>query len=258
MSISELKLEQLAAGELGADEAALIRARLDDDADAKARFELIESTTPKILERYTPNAVCEEVARRVRIVEARDAMAGEPSGFERLILSLRWVAAVACIAGAMTFLVPDKDQEQPDFRLKGATAELVVHRVVADVAERLEQETPVRMNDRLQVSIVGGRGRHVVVISIDGRGQVTLHHPQSRETKPLRDQKFSLPTSYQLDDAPAYERFFLVSSLGVLSPQAVVEAARVLVAKGGAESGELGGFSDSVEVKSLRLVKGSP
>jgi hypothetical protein len=72
-------------------------------------------------------------------------------------------------------------------------------------------------------------------VSIDGRGEVTLHHP-ARPDEPatlVARGQHALDHAYELDDAQAYERFVLVTSGDeTLSPAAVLEAARDLALQG--------------------------
>ena len=52
-----------------------------------------------------------------------------------------------------------------------------------------------------------------VLLSIDGARKVTLHWPEAgqRRRRPLQASgEMRLPSAYELDDAPAFERFFLV------------------------------------------------
>jgi hypothetical protein len=69
-----------------------------------------------------------------------------------------------------------------------------------------------------------------VIISIDGRGVVTLHYPEEGHApaKLELNRKVLLPRAYQLDDAPGFERFFYLSSKNPVNVGAVMEAARSL------------------------------
>ena len=60
----------------------------------------------------------------------------------------------------------------------------------------------------------GPGGRFGVLLSIDGAGHVTLHLPESAARRRRADAQgeIRLPSAYELDDAPAFERFLLVTS----------------------------------------------
>ena len=80
--------------------------------------------------------------------------------------------------------------------------------------------------DRLQVSIVGAAGQFAVVCSIDGHGQVTQHFPTDGEFAKVTESPFNLPNSYELDDAPGFERFILFTSSQPLSVEVMLERVR--------------------------------
>jgi hypothetical protein len=69
-----------------------------------------------------------------------------------------------------------------------------------------------------------------VVFSVDGRGSVVLHYPSnaSDSTALSPGGAHALPFSYELDDAPGFERFFLVWSDNPIPVDAVLAAAKNL------------------------------
>ena len=74
-----------------------------------------------------------------------------------------------------------------------------------------------------------------MLLSIDGAGRVTLHLPdeRARSAAPLRAvREIPLPSAYELDDAPGFERFVLVTSPAPFSVADVRQAAKSLVARG--------------------------
>ena len=119
-------------------------------------------------------------------------------------------------------------------RLKGARPHLVVHRQTAGGAETLGAGDPARAGDVLQVGYVAapprGGATYGVILSIDGRGTVTLHHPSGEgpASRLEGEGERLLGHAYRLDDAPGYERFFLVTSPRPFRVSAALEAARKL------------------------------
>ncbi|MEO0603461.1 MAG: hypothetical protein AAF211_18630 [Myxococcota bacterium] len=63
--------------------------------------------------------------------------------------------------------------------------------------------------DTIQVGywVTGG---HTAILSVDGRGVVTTHLPAPGEAIPWLARRGVLDHGFRLDDAPDYERFFLV------------------------------------------------
>jgi hypothetical protein len=82
----------------------------------------------------------------------------------------------------------------------------------------------------VQIAYQAAGRRYGVVVSIDGRGRVTRHLPRTGDrAAPLRaGAPVPLPEAYRLDDAPGFERFFLVTSDAPFSVELVVRAAERL------------------------------
>lgn len=59
---------------------------------------------------------------------------------------------------------------------------------------------------------------------------VTLHYPEQERDSTLLDQeqKTLLQTSYELDDAPGFERFFFVTSKSKIDAAEVLKSVRLL------------------------------
>ena len=60
------------------------------------------------------------------------------------------------------------------------------------------------------------------------RKKVTLHYPESPNGSTALEPKGVLPSAYELDDAPEFERFVLVTSKEPVQVERVLEAARIL------------------------------
>lgn len=100
-------------------------------------------------------------------------------------------------------------------RLKGAAPQLAVFlKHGSDASLRLAQGARARSGDVIQVAYSGAGESFGVIISLDGRGQVTRHFPVDGEmASRLRSGGLvPLDSAYRLDDAPQAERFFLVTS----------------------------------------------
>jgi hypothetical protein len=114
-------------------------------------------------------------------------------------------------------------------RIKGDPL-LRVHRQGASEPELLANHARARRGDVLQLSYVSGGRPYGVVVSMDGRGAVTLHHPATLtgSTALAPGEAVTLDHAYELDDAPDFERFLFVTSEAPLDVATVLEAARLL------------------------------
>jgi hypothetical protein len=133
---------------------------------------------------------------------------------------------------------PEPEALEPDddpVRIKGLWPHLRVHRRGLAGIEELRDGDVARAGDLVQISYVAAGNRNGVVVSLDGRGHVTLHHP-ARPDAPaslVARGEHALDHAYELDDARAYEPFVLVTSGDEpLSPAAVLAAARDLAEQG--------------------------
>ena len=230
----------------------LFAALLQDDAEAQGRLTAIEESNQELLERFPTDVVFEEVERRLAAAPAEPERRPRPALGRAPI----WVAAAACAVLAGVVLLPG-GEERPGSRTKGTRPALVAHRVVDGATEQLATGDAARTKDRIQLSLLRAAGRHVVVVSIDGGGQVTLHYPfDAAEAVPVGRARFTLPRSYELDDAPGFERFVLVSAPVPVPPEAVLESARRLAARGAAaRTAPLGDLPPEAEQTSLLLEK---
>jgi hypothetical protein len=172
---------------------------------------------------HPPEVVVPAIRRRLEATRAR-----------RLPRAV-WLVPVAAAAALALWIgrdpAPALAPVEEGVRFKG-DARLVVHRRgPAGDAEPLAPGAVARAGDRLQLAYVAAGAAHGAVVSIDGRGGVTLHFPLTPDgaTALAPDGPTALPRSYELDDAPEFERFVLVTSDGAPVPvAAVLAAARAL------------------------------
>lgn len=124
---------------------------------------------------------------------------------------------------------PSLAAEQLRFGASGQ-AHLVVHRQLPGGDEVLASPATARAGDLLQLRYVRAGQRYGVIISIDGRGHVTLHSPLSphQSSRLPAAAKASLPRAFELDDAPAFERFIFITAALPIDVEAVLLAGYAL------------------------------
>jgi hypothetical protein len=131
---------------------------------------------------------------------------------------------------------PDPTTGPDGIRIKGQQAHLVIHRREVAGAVRLGPDSVTHEGDLLQVGYVAAGHRHGVIVSIDGGGAVTLHWPDAADESSALQQARSaegtaqgevvaLEHAYELDDAPAFERFVFVTADKPIDAAMVVDAA---------------------------------
>lgn len=236
LCIPQWLLERVALGELPPDALAAARARLEREPDGAGRLARLEEDSRRTLERHPPASVAAEVERRraarTRMDAAREAGQG---GWHGLSLAMPVAASLALLVLSTQRELPEPAPVRAPIvwtetgRIKG-DAMLRVHRQGASEPELLANHARARRGDVLQLSYVSGGRPHGVVVSVDGRGAVTLHHPATLtgSTALAASEAVTLGHAYELDDAPDFERFLFVTSDAPLDVATVLEAARLL------------------------------
>jgi len=230
--VSDLMLERYLLAELPADEAMRISFRAATDPDVRARLAALQQSDVEISEQYPDDLLARQVADRV----ARARPSRSPAR-----VAPRWVAlAGACaviVAAVLWIPLPRHPGDgnaassgvgtlEPD-RIKGEIASLMLHRKVGSGSELLTDGQTARRGDLVRVAYRTSSPRFGVIVSIDGRGVVTRHLPVDGGSAVALQQgsPIALEQAYELDDAPRWERFFLVTGEFAFSVQIVLDAA---------------------------------
>jgi hypothetical protein len=228
----EWLVERLHQGDLSPTAAAAVRARLEEEGGLP-RLEALARDDAGFLEAHPPGPTVAEIRRRA---------AGRPAPRERsrtiYFLALPLAAAAAAVL-ALRVPLPGLRSDE-DTRLKGGSPHLVVHRRVAGGdPEELARGARARPGNVLQLSVVSAGRPYGAVVSVDGRGVVTRHAPRDSGLAARLGVQGAVPLdhSYRLDDAPAFERFLLVTGDAPFDVEPVLDAVRRLVAEGVARAG---------------------
>lgn len=231
----ELVVEKLALGEASAQEQ-----RLATEAD-KRRAEELHRDNAEILARYPAHKLAAQIRHR--------AAAAAPSPSRRWV----WAPALATALGVLVVGVgsgylgelgsgrgrttgPGTPESGDGVRIKGSGPRILVFRKQGDQAAQLRPGAEAQAGDLLQLGYLASGQRYGVIVSIDARGGATLHFPATAaaSTELARTGPTMLEQAFQLDDSPAFERFFFVTAdqdhAAALSVALIMEKARALAA----------------------------
>jgi hypothetical protein len=217
-------LERLAAGELPSKQADELRATLRAQGEESRLAELIASNA-EILAALPADRVVREVERRAFRTTVKS----------RRPLFAFTMAAATCAAGLAVFIAV-RDHGSGDvggpivdngpvetIGIRGD--HLVIHRKTSTGFELVKDGAVVRRGDTLQLSYQAEGKRFGVIASVDGRGTVTLHLPETPgPAATLEPGLRNLAHAYELDDAPGFERFVFVTSDARFDTAAVASA----------------------------------
>lgn len=266
-TLPDYVLEQYALGELPAAEAADLDRRVAGDETLRRRLEDLRASNDQILARYPADRFAAAVAQRIAAQRGRPAIVPlDPPRASR-----RWLVAAPVLAAAAVVLLllvrPDQGRVAPaEFlpppvsettRAKGDGAYLCLYRHVGDRVETLADGQSAQQGDILQLSYVPMGRLHGVIVSIDGRRATTLHFPPAAgsSTRLRETGETLLAQAYELDDAPDFERFFLVTARGPIDVEMVMAAARLLAQSREGARAERMMLPDTLEQTSLLVPK---
>ncbi len=227
----EWLLERLALGELDDAAAADVRARLAAEGrDVDAELARLAASGRAILNEHPPARVAAAV--RARAADGRRGGRGWLVGAPIVLAS---AVALVLVARPAPHAKSPTTQAPEQITIKGdANARVVVYRRAGEASERLRDGMRAANGDLLQLAYLAGDASFGALLSIDGRGHVTAHWPEpgAEVAAPLSAKgEVRLPTAYELDDAPAFERFFLITADAPFPMTAVMNAARALAAR---------------------------
>lgn len=233
--ISEYYLERYALGELPIEEKEEIHKLAASFPEIQAALEEIKSSDREILALYPPMTIKASLMSELEKSQKKSFPL-------KPVLAISSVAAVFLVLMLFFPLLKQKpsiiypDAEQDLTLAKGIPAvdlsrtQLLVYRKIQDKVEILSDRQHARAGDLLQLAYVVTEESYGVILSIDGRGTVTLHLPEStgESTKLEWGKQFLLPNAIELDDAPEFERFFFLTSNAPIAVDGVLREAQEL------------------------------
>jgi len=231
--LPDLILERYRLGEMTPDEAAAFERRLHGDDELRQRLQALEASDEEIRRRHPPAVLAASVRWRL---EARATHAPRMTGAG--IFGLRWRTA-ALLAGVLVLVVlagppllgPGDESTEG---IKGLEPALQLFRKTPAGSEELRDGATARAGDLIRIGYRAAGHGWGVILSVDGRGVVTQHLPRdaARAARLSTESQALLDFAYELDDAPRWERFYLVAGSAPFDATPVIEAARAVAASG--------------------------
>ena len=211
--------------------------------ELKEALEELEVSDREILEKYKPADMAAAIAAKSgKITSPGKSRVIAGMKIDRRFGSRVLIPAAAAAVLALALILPlalraPVESGLDTIRVKGASeSELKIYRASSDgETETLESGTAAAEYDLLQLSYRSVKPEYGVILSVDGRGVVTLHFPaDSSAAAPLETGgEQYLPFSYELDDAPGFETFYLITSAAPFSAEVLMDLTAAAAAAGG-------------------------
>jgi hypothetical protein len=236
-NISDYILERYILDELPPERMKHICSLMRKDPTIERRIAKMQKSSAQILKRYPPESMVPRIINRAADASLSDALHGAKRipGKYYIFPSLAAIAILIIVA-VVPFIKGGYDSDWNPFmkdvtRIKGPDTAIYIYRKNRSGAELLADNSFTREKDLLQVAYFSAENTYGVIVSIDGRGTVTLHYPAppSKNTRIERNRKVLLPTAYELDSATGFERFIFVTSRHPIEIRLVHRAAEQLV-----------------------------
>lgn len=231
--IPQWKLERYALGELPPSELEIIKTQIANDPEAQTRLQQIDSSNREFLQQNDPHAAAK---RLTALSKARSRDESTSSGWIWKPVTAFAALAIAAFLGT-NMITTQGPVEQgmevamvspPDdgVRTKGLQNRIELWQKTGDSIAMILDGAKVNAGDLLQIRTQVDKKCFAAVISLDGRGNWTKHLPENGPQASAMEPGTSgfLPFSYQLDDAPRYEVFWLVTSDSAFSVDSLVKS----------------------------------
>ena len=237
--IPEITLEKYILKELPEKRMREIAAMAETDPGLMQRIEALKESNLNILEAHPPQEMAAAIERRYRAATRTDTVRQDdrPGLFGMLMRPRVLGPVMAAVTAAVViavFIPGTRTAYEPGYRngiettrVKGDGNNLYIYRNKNSSVELISNGAPAREGDLLQIACRTSENSYGAVLSIDGRGAVTMHLPADggRAVRLEPGKKLVLPKSYELDDAPHFERFFFITSKSSFSLDRIMKAA---------------------------------
>jgi len=229
------ELERYLLGELAPSRMEEITQLAQENPEVKKEIDLLkqihaeiirqhppETMLPGILKHYEENLRQAQIREKARPITVKRLLYAAPALVSALIL----LFIVFFNNGTTSDYTRIKGEESIDF----TKTQIIIYKKSGSEIELLKNGARAKAGDLLQLAYIPAGKTYGVIFSIDGSGIVTLHHPESKGNSSIlkQEKKNLLPSSYELDNAPDFERFFFITTMEEIEVQSIIKKAEIL------------------------------
>jgi len=231
------ELERYLLGELSPHRMEEINKLAQEDPEIQKQIEHLKQSNPEILKQHPPETMIPEILKQYEEnrQQAKIKERTRPITLKRLL----YAGPVLATAFVLLFVLFFRNGTSPNStRIKGEESidftktQIIIYRKKNSEIELLKNRNQARAGDLLQIAYVPAGKTHGVIFSIDGGGGVTLHFPEDKSQSTIlqQEKKNLLPSSYELDNAPDFERFFFVTAMKEIDMEGIIKIAEAIAA----------------------------
>ena len=224
--IPDWKLERYLTGDLPAAEMREIRELEKTDEIFANRVKMLREDNVAILRKMP----FERLSEKMDAMPGRSGSAGNTVHVNfklvKFAAAAALVLAVVSVAlfgqrevmapatdGAQVMDVAMLDSQDEGTRIKGMDARMEVWKKTADSAVQMSNLDEAREGDEIQLRYSVPEKSFGLLFSMDGNGALTMHMGSENQAIELAPGEMTtLPFAYKLDNAPKFEKFFLLTS----------------------------------------------
>lgn len=212
--VPDYLLERYVLRELPAAELAALERAIAADAQLAARLRALEDDSAEQQRRYPAAWMAGQIELK-RAQQSPQQRRTHSRERKRGVLRGLWAIPAVALALAIVALPVWEQQVEPDTRIKGAKGPVL--QVFLDGeggVERLPDSSLVQPGDVVQLVYRSGGYAYGAIFSLDGRGALTRHLPAEghQAVALVQGVADTLDFAYELDDAPRWERFYMVAA----------------------------------------------
>lgn len=214
--IQSFKLERYLLGDLTEDEMQKLKQLEATDVSFAARVNFLRKQNKQILEECPFSELSKKQPLQLK-----------PKSFKGYMLKI--AAAIVIVTGIFVaafnstsvYISQNNSNEQNlafannnyGERLKGMNAKIDIWKKLGDSAVQMQNMDLAHEGDELQLRYLVPQKCYGLMFSLDGFGAITMHMSNAKKATLLEPGKMiSLPFAYKLDNAPYFEKFFLLTS----------------------------------------------
>ncbi len=235
--ISDFVLERYIQGGLSLWEKFQIKRWIKKDQNLRKSVEDIKASDTDFKLRFPSSVSVPEIVRKHALNNWETEQLPVRKGKIRWVLTLKFAISAIAVSGLLLFIPSPPSESSENINIikgesRGTHPHLLVHRKEAQGIERLKSGTKASAGDLLQLSLFAPEETYGAIISIDGNRTVTLHYPfkDNRSTK-LQKGIYTIPRAIELDDAPDFEKFYLITSESEIDVKTLLESVKRSIKK---------------------------